>query len=155
MEVETGVAALLMQNPDVMELVKGNVGKYRLLFPVDGNGGIGVRVWKSNGWATPDPVGTFEYPIVVVDVVADPTRGAGGAIVNLDAETRAYRVARKIRDLLNDLRDVKLSKDLYIARIARGSEPRLVRASDQHPPEEGDTVTVRVEFNVGLVRGRL
>lgn len=168
MELETAARRYLLAHP----LSAGNVGtrvyKFRLQHPVEGTGLCAIVVNRGPGWATPDTVQTPEFPRLVIDVVADPSRvSITGEIAALDAEDKAFAVHRAIKPMwvypqLNHTRIGGFGSrpGLMVVRSQRWAEPRILtehvsrRASGRSgvlvDASSTDTVTVRCEYALTL-----
>lgn len=156
MEIESAARRFLLQADGVRGYVGDSIWKYRLEESLEGTGGMAVVVVRSTGWATPQPLNTQEYPRLLIDVVADPTRDSRGEIQRLDAEDRAYAVARVIDPLFHGKRGFWMggmgnNRGLFVNSVQRGAEPVLITGADNHPPEAGDTVKVRTEYHFDVV----
>lgn len=156
MEIESAVRRHLLRDNTVRGYVEERVWKFRLEEAVDQTGLAALVVVRGNGWATPQPRNTQEYPILHVDAVVDPAREISGEIARLDAEDRAFALARVVNGILHGLRGVRLggyARDpgLMVNSCQRWSEPRLITGADMHPPTAGDTVKVRSEFAFDVV----
>jgi hypothetical protein len=162
-ELETAARRHLLADDTCKGYVSGRVYKYRLEEKVDGTGKTALVVSRNNGWATPDPIGSCEYPILRVDCYADPTRDDTGEIRKLDALDKAYAVARAVKRAFywphrgRFMGGVGSDLGLMVMSIAPRSEPYATTRSDMHGGGRtiveslGDSVYVTVEFNLTTI----
>ena len=161
MEVEAAVRRVLLGDPTVNGYVVGKVFRNRLEEKVDGTGGRAIVVARNNGWATPDPATSQEYPIVVLKFYADPDRDVySGGVQRSNAEDKALAVYRAADKLLHAKRGVWMgafgsNRGLMVVTSARASEPVVVREKDRHGEGSGDplgdSLYVMVEYNMQVV----
>lgn len=150
---------MLLQDPTVNGYVVGKVFRYRLEEKVDGTSGMAVVLVNDNGWATPNPVTTQEYPILQVRCYADPTRGPLGEISQADALDKAWALTRAIEPLIHGKRDViwgrfGSSPGLRIITAQRWAEPWEMTDEDRHNTSEdplGDSVYVATRYALQVV----
>lgn len=143
MEVESGARKVLLADSTVSGYVGTKVFKFRLEEKVDGTSGRSLVVYRNNGWATPDPVTTQEYPILAVKCYADPDRDAGGQIKLMNAEDKAMALYRAVNKVLHGKRGVwwgagGSETGILIVGCQRWKEPFIVREKDQHGQSAGD-----------------
>lgn len=162
MEVETAFRRHLLGDATVQGYVAGKVSKWRLDAPVDQTGGRAIVVERNNGWATPDPVRSMEYPILRVKMYADVDRDDLGAPARANAEEKAWAVYRAVDPAMSNLvlRGTRVGAfgsdaGLMVVSCARRSEPMLVTMKDQHGQMSGaplgDSVYVLAEYNLTVV----
>lgn len=161
MEVEAAARRELLADDTVKGLVADRVFRHRLDEVVDSTGKQAIVVARNNGWATPDPVKTAEYPILGVKCYADPTRDAQGEIRQEDAADRAYALARVVTRLLHARRGrwwgtVGSNPGLMVVTCQKWKEPVLVTEKDKHGEGSGDplgdSVYVYVEFALQVIQ---
>lgn len=137
MEIETAVRRHLLALPSATGYVSQRVYKFSLLDHVQGTQQRAIVVRRSNGWASPDTVQSSEYPILVVDFWADPTRDEDGNKVADDAVDKAYAVFRAVDKDLHAKRDEwwgagGTNPGLRVISCARWAEPFHMTGQDQH-----------------------
>lgn len=149
---------MLLAQPAVTGYVQNRVFKHRLLDKVDGTGRTAIVVKHGVGWASPDTVQTIEYPVLVLDVYADPSRLVTGEINVADAEDKTWSVYRTLDRLLHTQRDVwwgAVGSDpgLKVISCRRHSEPVLTTQDDQHAgaPPLGDSVYLSARYALEVV----
>jgi hypothetical protein len=155
MEIESAARRYLLSLQPVTGYVGQKVFKFRLQEPIEGTGGLAIVVNRQSGWAAPEQIGTTEKPRLSVDCWADPTRVVGsGEIQALDAEDKAYALARVVRPYFcyPYLRNVFIgavgsNPGLRVVDSDCNIEPRLL---EDHATDRGDTVTVRIEFALSV-----
>lgn len=162
MEVESAARRYLLGDTTVTGYVQARVHKWRLEEKVDGTGKSAIVVYRNNGWATPDPVTTQEYPILAVKAYSDATRDSTGEIVKSDAEDRAFALMRAISNRLRRQRGewwgaVGADPGLLVVTCAPWKEPTLVTEKDRHGQTSGDPLGDAVyaygEFALQVVHG--
>lgn len=160
MEVEAGVRRHLLNQDAVRGLVGGRVFKHRLEESVDQKGLCAIVVKRNGGWATPDPIQTQEYPLLVVEFWADHSRNADGTFDRRDAEDRAWGMYRAVDPLLHARRGDRWgifgsNPGLIVVSSARWSEPLLITEDDQHRTSGaaimGDSVMVRAQYAMQVI----
>lgn len=158
MEVTTAVRRHLLSVDAVRGYVGARVFKHRLEEKVDGTGRCAVVVKRTGGWASPDPIKTSEYPILLLEFHADPSRNEYGEIEVSNAEDRAWSLFRVVDPVLHGKRDqwwggMGTDPGLKVITSARNSEPDLTAQSDQHSsaPPLGDSVFVTVRYSLEVV----
>jgi len=158
-ELEAAVRRMFLNDDTVRGLVGDRVFKHRLETKVDGTGDRAVVVARNNGWATPDPVQTQEYPILGVKFYADPDR-TEGEIVRMNGEDKALAVYRAANGLLHARRGFRMGAwgsdpGLMVVTVARWAEPVTVTERDRHGMSAGDplgdAVYVYVEYALQVV----
>lgn len=156
MEVEAAARRYLMRDPTVAGYVQDRVYKNEAPL-LDSSGQSWLVVSRGSGWASPDDVQSAEFPRLIVDCTSDPDR-ENGLIVRDNAADKAYALARVVTPLFTfpNLRGryiggIGSTPGLFVISASKYAEPRLRTPADQHPPREGDTVTVRCEFALMVV----
>lgn len=148
MEIETATRRHLLTLPSATGYVSGRVYKFSLLDHVQGTQQRAIVVRRSNGWATPDTVQTSEFPILVLDFWADPTRDGEGNKAADDAADKAYAVYRAVDKDLHGVRDEwwgagGSNPGLRVVSCSRWAEPFHLTSQDQHgsgPKFDGQAV---------------
>lgn len=141
--------------------VVGKVFRHRLEEPVDGTAGMAIVVDRNNGWATPDPVKSQEFPILRLKCYADPDRDAQGQIARLNAEDKAWALYRAADRLVHAAQRgarvgaIGADPGLMVVASSRSKEPALVTEKDRHGVTAGDplgdSVYVVAEYNLIVV----
>jgi hypothetical protein len=154
MEMETAVRRYLLDHPLSAGAVGRRIYKRRLVETVEGTGLAAIVVDRGPGWATPDAVQSPEFPRLLLDVHADPSRAAGGEIAADDAIDKALGVHRAVKPMFvfPQLRGMRIGGfgsrlGLLVVRCQRYTEPRLLTP---HQAQQGDTVAVRCEYALEL-----
>lgn len=159
MEVEAAARRMLLTNDAVRGYVVDKVYRNRLGAKIDGTSGRAIVVYRNNGWATPDPVTSQEYPILAMKFYADPTRDEGD-ITKADAEDKALAIYRVVNPLLHGRRGFRMGgltpdTGLMVVTAARWKEPAIVTEKDEHGPTQGDplgdTVYAYVEYALQVI----
>lgn len=137
MEIETAARRQMLTVDVIKGYVQSKVFKFSLLEHVQGTSGRALVIRRSNGWASPDPVQSSEYPLLVFDCWADPTRDSMGGVAADDAVDKAYALYRAVNAQVHGIRDVwwgagGANPGLRIISAARWGEPFHMTASDQH-----------------------
>lgn len=154
MEVETAIRFLLLADSTLNGYVVGKGYKHRLplSFETDAPGGYAfVVARRAGGWSAPQDVNTQEYPLVELHWWADPDRDASGNITHLNAEEKAFALARVGDRLLHGVRGATWGTTstragltvLGCSRYAEGA-PALT---------QGDAVAVVVPYAVQCIHG--
>lgn len=160
MEVETAVRRYLLDQAPVTGYVQAKVFKFRLEESIEGTSGLAIVVARNNGWATPDPITTQEYPILSVKCYADPTRFDDGEIRTLDAPDKAAALYRTVNQFLHAKRGVRWGargsdEGLFVVTSQRWREPTLVTQKDLygHAANDplGDVVYVHAEYALQVI----
>lgn len=159
MEIESAARRVLLLDQTVAGLVARWVFKWRLEEKVDGTGKQAIVLWRDQGWSTPDPVNTNEYPLLTVDCYSDASRGADGEMLAEDNVDRAFGLYRVVdRALLSVGRGKKWGAfgsdpGLLVNSVQRWSEPFKTEQSDQHQgdPPLGDVAKVTTTYAFDLV----
>lgn len=158
MEVEAAARRLLIADQTVNGYVNGKVFRYRLEEKIEGTSGRAIVVARNNGWATPDPVTTQEFPILTVKCYADPSRDSEGNIRSTDAEDGAFALWRAVDKLLHGKRDEYWggpSNGLRVVTSQRWQEPVLITERDRHGQTAGDplgdTVYVHGQYALQVI----
>jgi hypothetical protein len=153
----------MLASDTVKGLVSTRVFRHRLEEQIDGTGKQAIVVLRNNGWATPDPVKTAEYPILGVKCYSDASRNATGEIKAEDAVDRAFALARVVARLLHARRGqwwgaVGSNPGLMVVTCQKWKEPVLVTEKDRHGDGAGDplgdVVYAYVEFALQVVHGQ-
>lgn len=154
MEIESAVRRHLLNSDPVKGHVQGRVYKHRLEEPLP-KGGLALVVTRQPGWATTMPRKTAEFPVVWVDVYADPTRDHAGDIERLDAEDKGFAVARTLKGLMHGRRGewwgaVGSNRGLMVVTSEQWQLPVILRDTDLHKGDRmralGDSVVVRTKW---------
>lgn len=162
MEVETAVRRMLLTVPTVTGYVQDKVWKFRLeeRDKVEGKGSRAIVVSRNNGWATPDPVRSAEFPILRLRLYADPDRDDNGEITTYNAEEKAWAMYRAVDPLFHNKRGVRWggtesTAGLYVVTSKRHGEPSSTTAHEQHghPSEDplGDMAYVEVQYALQVI----
>lgn len=161
MEVEAAARREFLSSDTVKGYTGERVFRHRLEEVVDGTGKHAIVVARNNGWATPDPVKTAEYPILGVKCYADSTRNATGEVTKEDAADKAFALARVVTRLLHARRGrwwgaVGSNPGLMVVTCQKWKEPVLVTEKDKHGEGSGDplgdSVYVYVEFALQVIQ---
>lgn len=128
MEIETAARRHMLTLDTIRSLVVDRVYKFRLTTHVAGTGQSALVTRRSNGWSQPDDVQTSEFPVLVFDCWADPSRDAAGEMLQDDAIDRAYSLYRAVDKAVHGIRDVwwgagGTNPGLRIVSAARWAEP--------------------------------
>ena len=105
MELESAVRRHLLSCQALNGYVAGRVFRHRLEEKVDGTGNMAVVVRRGRAWAPLDTVRIVEFPTLIVDFYADPSRTVDGLISQADAEDRAFAMYRAANPDLHGARD--------------------------------------------------
>lgn len=143
MEVATAFRRHLLGHDPTTGYVQQRVFKYRLGEKIDGTGGRAVVVYPNNGWATPDPVTTQEYPILAVKCFADHDRDDDAQIREYNAEDKAMALYRVVDQRLRGIRgrwigSVGQNPGLFVVTSQRWKEPVITTEKDRHGQQSGD-----------------
>ena len=125
-----------------------------------------IVINRGPGWAGAGPVNSQRFPRLLVDVTADPSRDATGAITVSDAEDRAFAAAGVVIPLFTfpALRGERIgavgsNPGLYVISSQLWEAPRLITVADLHgstvmnQAAMGDTKAVRTEFALAISDG--
>lgn len=130
----------------------------RLGDEIDGTGRLAFVVEQNNGWTTPVPGRSMEYPILRVRAYADHDREVGsGLILRPNALDKAHALSRAIDRVLHrpgGARDEQWGGDsgLWVIDCARRDEPIAVTGVDEHGTSTlGDTAYVQRQYNLVTV----
>lgn len=151
----TAARRVLLANSTVGGYTAHRVFKHRLEEKVDGTGLSAIVLKQAGGWATPDPIKTSEYPVLMIEHYADPSRLSTGEISVSDAEDRAFAMHRVVDKILHAQRGVRWGgpAGLFVVSCARYAEPVLVAQADQHSAATplGDSVFVQARYALEVV----
>lgn len=153
MLLESAVRRQLLHDRKVSELAGDRVFKYRPRpgVVIDGSGRLSLVVNRQPGWGTPDPVNTQRFPVVRVEVTADPSRTPEGEIAVLDADDRAAGWQLILDRMFHGKRGwwcgpVGKDPGLFVISSQRWSEPTRVVPPDSFPKPRGDTVSFYYDY---------
>lgn len=152
MEVVSAARRRLLATEAVRSQVGDKVWKYRLEDGLETSSGKAIVCLEDPGWATPVPDKTIEFPTLVVDCYADPTRDGDKMIRTYDAEEKALALARVVKDELHMKRAewwgaVGSNPGLMVVRCTFGGW-RVITSDQQHASEKslGALAKVRASF---------
>lgn len=158
MEVTTAARRHLLRLDSLRGYVDLRIFKHRLEEKVDGTGKAAVVVKRTGGWASPDPINTAEFPVLLLEFHADPSRNEYGEITVSNAEDRAWAMHRVVDPFLHGKRDewwggIGSDRGLKVVSSARAEEPTLTAQADQHAgaPPLGDAVFVSARYALQVV----
>lgn len=141
-----------LQDPTINGLVAGKVFRHRLEEKVEGTGGHALVIWRAPGWASPDRVKSGEYPVLVFDCYADPTRDGRGLIRRMDSEDKAWALRQAVDRRFHFVRDEwwgarGASPGLRVISCQRSVEPELIDARLMTDSSKtGDVSIVRARY---------
>jgi hypothetical protein len=158
MELETGARKMLLSDDTIRGYVvsgdETRCYKHRLEVPVTGTGKIAIVVSRNGGWAQPDEVQTVEFPVLRVDVFADPTRFDDGGIRIMDGEDKGAAVLRVVDRLVHGRRGVWWGgpSGVLVVAAQRWREMAFFTQDDLHGRrlDLGDAVLARREYALSL-----
>lgn len=160
MELETAFRRHLLAAEPVAGYVGQKVYKHRLGEKIDGTGGRAIVLYRNNGWATPDPVTTQEYPILALKLYADPDRDTDGQVKEFNGEDKAFALYRVVDRFVRGLRGVWVggvaqTPGLLVITSQRWKEPVISTEKDRHGQTTGDplgdSVYAYVEYALQVV----
>lgn len=159
MELETAARKYLLTDDTIRGYVVSGTEtrcyKHRLETPVHGSGKIAIVVSRNGGWAQPDEVQTVEFPVLRVDVVADPDRDVDGGIRVMNGEDKAAAVLRVVDRLLQNQRGVMWGgpNGLLVITCGRWREMAFFSQEDLHGKrlDLGDSIMARREYRMSCV----
>jgi hypothetical protein len=153
MELATAIRRYLLTGATVTGYVVDQVCKDTPEKEIDGTGKMAVVLSEQAGWRTAPDMNSWEYPRLFVDCKADPSRDDSGGIIALDATDKAKALGRACKNMLVFPKlhcvwvgGVGSNPGLFVVSCDLWALPRRITPADQHPPKEGDTVTIRTEY---------
>lgn len=97
---------------DLIGLTSGGdpwIWRWRPWEAVEGTSKVGIVLARHRGWAVPNRHNTLEFPLLQVEIYADPARGDELLPERKDAEEKALAVGKVVKDKLH----VPLGKDIW------------------------------------------
>lgn len=152
-DIVKDVQVALQDAPGIQALVtEGLIGKdnawvngwifaYDIIGKIENTQKCAVVVSYGGGWRAPEEGSQERFPIVVVDIWADPTRHPDNSVKVADAESKAFRVYSEIRKVLHLLErqnivfnetPIASSEAMYepdpIQKVTSGNGARFLRS---------------------------
>ena len=112
----------------------------------EGTGKVSVVLFSNDHWSAPGHNHTAQFPLLRVNIFADPDRDAGGQPTKHNAEDKAQAVYDRIRPLFHDAANrVSRFDDLPIISTVEGSSLGLFGV-----PEGDGTVMGVATYEIAL-----
>lgn len=156
MEIESAARWEALQDQTIAGLVGPRVYRHRLWERVQGTGKQALVVRRADGWSRPRPGSGVEFPVLVFECYADPSRDPSGKVLREDAPDKAWSLYRAVNERFHARKDEwwgarGVSRGLRIHVVDRYVEPALVTRDDVHLDEKAwlqDMVRVEARYAV-------